>query len=187
MYAVFRSAIMNYAGVLPRAVIALTMADLLFPGRDGAGIREQVHFIEVQDGESKTVLDRNVTFFDIESVKARQFGFCMELGSGRKLTCCGDEPCREHAFAYAANSAWLLHEAFCREADADRYHPHRIQHSTVKEACELAEQLGVQNLLLYHTEDQNITDRKRLYSEEGRRYYSGRLYVPDDLETIRII
>ena len=77
-----------------------------------------------------------------------------------------------------------MHEAFCLEADAERYHPHRKKHSTVKEACELAEQLGVENLLLYHTEDQNINNRKRLYMQEGKQYYHGNLFVPDDLEEI---
>ena len=167
--------------------ILKTMAELLFPGHDGAGLRENVHFIEVSDGESKTILDRSVTFFDIQSEKAKQFGFCMELGDGKKLTCCGDEPCREHACPYAEHSTWLLHEAFCLEADAEKYHPHRIKHSTVKDACELAEKLGVENLLLYHTEDQNLADRKRLYTEEGRRYFSGRLFVPDDLEVLDVL
>ena len=53
-------------------------------------------------------------------------------------------------------------------------------------ACELAESLNVQNLVLYHTEDKNISDRKKLYTEEGRKYFSSNLYVPDDLETISI-
>jgi ribonuclease Z len=38
--------------------------------------------------------------------------------------------------------------------------------------------------VLYHTEDKNIANRKRLYTEEGRQYYHGNLFVPDDLETI---
>ena len=164
--------------------ILKTMAELLFPGHTGDGIRDQVHFIEVSDGESKTILDRNVAFFDIQSVKAKQFGFCMDLAPGKKLTCCGDEPCRECAYRYAEHSAWLLHEAFCLDADAERYHPHRMKHSTVKDACELAEKLGVENLLLYHTEDQNITDRKRLYTQEGKQYFHGNLFVPEDLEEI---
>ena len=167
--------------------ILKTMAELLFPGRDGKGIREQIRFIEVQDGESKTILGRNVTFFDIQSVKAKQFGFCMELAGGGKLTCCGDEPCHEHGRRYAQGSTWLLHEAFCREADTvPGRHPSKMQHSTVKDACELAEELGAKNLLLYHTEDQHLADRKRLYTEEGRKYFSGRLYVPNDLEVIEI-
>ena len=59
-----------------------------------------------------------------------------------------------------------------------------MKHSTVKDACELAEKLGVENLLLYHTEDQNITDRKRLYTQEGKQYFHGNLFVPEDLEEI---
>ena len=42
------------------------------------------------------------------------------------------------------------------------------------------------NLILYHTEDRNLADRKRLYTEEGREYYSGNLFVPEDLETFEI-
>ena len=47
-------------------------------------------------------------------------------------------------------------------------------------------QLGVQNLILYHTEDKNIARRKELYTEEGKKYFSGNLYVPEDLEKIEL-
>ena len=59
-------------------------------------------------------------------------------------------------------------------------------HSTVKNACEFAEELHVKNLLLYHTEDRNLSHRKELYYEEGRKYFSGNLLIPDDLETFII-
>ena len=51
---------------------------------------------------------------------------------------------------------------------------------------ELAQKLEAENLILYHTEDKNITHRKELYVAEGKRYYSGNLHVPDDLEKIRL-
>ena len=44
----------------------------------------------------------------------------------------------------------------------------------------------MKNLLLYHTEDKNIKNRKELYTAEGRLYYHGNLYVPDDLEAIEL-
>ena len=50
----------------------------------------------------------------------------------------------------------------------------------------IAEQLGVKNLILYHTEDKNIARRKQLYTEEGRKYFHGNLYVPEDLEKIEL-
>lgn len=80
----------------------------------------------------------------------------------------------------------MLHEAFCLYSQADIFDPYEKHHSTVKDACELAERLGVKNLLLYHTEDQNLSNRKELYSQEGMRYFHGSLWIPDDLERIDI-
>ena len=68
------------------------MAKKLLQKNETAFIEQRLHLIAVQDGEQKTILGRNVKFFDIQSTKAKQFGFCMELKNGQKLTCCGDEP-----------------------------------------------------------------------------------------------
>ena len=59
-----------------------------------------------------------------------------------------------------------------------------IHLTTVKDACELAERFGVKNLLLYHTEDRNLVQRREKYREEGTDYFHGSLWIPDDLETI---
>ena len=56
---------------------------------------------------------------------------------------------------YALGSDLMMHEAFCLYAQADIFDPYKKNHSTVKDACELAEGLGIPNLLLYHTEDRN--------------------------------
>ncbi len=144
---------------------------------------DRLHMIVVEDGESLDIIGHRVTFFDIGSTKAKQFGFTMDLGGGEKLTCCGDEPFNEREHVYAQGSKWLMHEAFCLYGEHDRFKPYEKHHSTVKDACALAEDLGVANLILYHTEDKNIKDRKRLYTAEGREYYHGRLFVPDDLES----
>ena len=87
---------------------------------------------------------------------------------------------------YAKNSTWLLHEAFCLFSQADKFKPYEKHHSTVKDACELAQKLEAENLILYHTEDKNISRRKELYTEEGRQYYKGNLWIPDDLETYKL-
>ena len=80
----------------------------------------------------------------------------------------------------------MLHEAFCLYSQRDIFEPYKKNHSTVKDACELAEKLGVPNLVLYHTEDKSIENRKALYTEEGGQYYHGNLVVPDDLETLEL-
>lgn len=149
-------------------------------------IDDRIHLITLENGETREILKRNVTFFDIQSTKDKQFGFCMELNPGTKLTCCGDEPYQPCEEKYVKNSKWLLHEAFCLHSQADIFSPYEKHHSTVKDACELASELGVENLILYHTEDKNLKNRKALYCEEGRRYFHGNIYVPDDLESITL-
>lgn len=169
-------------------VIALLkdMAGKLLQKKETVFIDDRLHLQVVEDGESIKILDKKVTFFDIQSTKAKQFGFCMELGKGEKLTCCGDEPYNVCEKQYAENSAWLLHEAFCLDSQAEIFHPYEKHHSTVKDACKLAEELNVKNLLLYHTEDKNILRRKELYTKEGREYFNGNLLIPDDLESVEI-
>ena len=111
-------------------------------------IGKRVHLVVVTDGEEKEIIGKKVTFFDIHSTKAKQFGFCMELEEGQKLTCCGDEPYCDWEEKYAKGSKWLLHEAFCLYGQRETFHPYEKNHSTVKDACELAEKLGVENLIL---------------------------------------
>ena len=106
------------------------------------------------------------------------------LVNGEKLTCCGDEPYNPCEKQFAENSTWLLHEAFCLESEADIFHPYEKHHSTVADASKLAEELHVKNLLLYHTEDINLLRRKELYQNEGRKYFNGIIFVPEDLETL---
>ncbi len=77
--------------------------------------------IPVSDGEQRQILGMDVTFFDIHSTKAKQFGFTAVLSDGRRLTCCGDEPFHPLCAPYVENSAWLLHEAFCLYEDRDRF------------------------------------------------------------------
>lgn len=169
-------------------VIALLrdLAGKLLQKKELLFLDSRLHLIAVTDGEAKTILGRKTTFFDIGSTKAKQYGFCMELGGGEKLTCCGDEPYNECEKQYAEHSTWLLHEAFCLHGQADIFHPYEKHHSTVKDAAELAESLGVQNLLLYHTEDKNIARRKELYTAEGKQYFHGNLFVPEDLEVLEL-
>jgi ribonuclease Z len=162
------------------------MASKLLQAKEARYIDDRLHLITVNDNETIEIMDHQVTFFDIKSTKTKQFGFSMNLRSGEKLTCCGDEPYNENNRTYAENSKWLLHEAFCLYSERNTFHPYEKHHSTVKDACELAEELKVENLVLYHTEDKNIENRKELYLEEGSQYYHGKLYIPNDLESIEI-
>lgn len=162
------------------------MAGDLLQQKQTAYLDTRLHLVPVSDGEEREILGRKTVFFDIQSTKARQFGFSMALEPGKKLTCCGDEPYQPCERSYAEGSAWLMHEAFCLHGEADVFKPYEKHHSTVKDACELAQTLGVENLLLYHTEDHHLAERKERYTAEGAQFFHGGLYVPDDLETVTL-
>lgn len=166
--------------------IIQSMAEMVLQEKDIQFIGKRLHLVPVADGETRMILGKKVTFFDVGSTKAKQFGFSMDLGNGDKLTCLGDEPYNEGECQYAENSKWLMHEAFCLSSQADIFKPYEKHHSTAKDAAMLAEQLNVRNLILYHTEDKTFDDRKALYTADGAGVFSGNLFVPDDLEVIEL-
>lgn len=161
-----------------------TLCKLTLQGKMYKLIGDRIHLVPVTDGQTEQILDYQVTFFDIHSTKARQFGFTTTLKNGKRLTCAGDEPYNNLCKPYVEGSDWLLHEAFCLYQEREKFKPYEKHHSTVKDACELATELGIANLILWHTEDKSVGKRKELYLAEGKPYYNGNLFVPDDKEII---
>lgn len=164
----------------------LTMTKMMLKKKDFARINNGIFIHEVQDGSVVTFGGVTLTAFDILSTKAKQFGYELRFADGERLTCLGDEPYNEHDRKYAEGADWLLAEAFCKYGDRDKFKPYEKNHSTVKEASELAEALGVKNLVLYHTEDKSIATRKQVYSAEAREYFHGNVFVPDDLDVLEL-
>ncbi len=164
--------------------VAETIAKLTLKKKDLEHLGRDILFHVVEDGEEKHILSMDVTFFDILSTKAKQYGFFARFADRTTLCCLGDEPYNERCRIYADGCDWLLSEAFCLYADRDVFKPYEKNHSTVKEACETAEKLHAKHLILYHTEDKDMAHRKANYTKEGSLYYYGDLHVPDDLETI---
>ena len=144
------------------------------------GDRIIVHPLE--DRDEVDILGYNIRFFDILSTKAKQFGFGMTLKNGKKFVFTGDEPYQESEKEFAENADWMLHEAFCLYEEREKFDPYTKHHTTMLEACCTAKELGVKNLIIYHTEDSDLAHRKERYLNEGRKTFDGNLYVPDDLE-----
>lgn len=166
--------------------IITTIANLTILKKVVKHIGKEIRLIPVESGETRKIIGCDVTFFDIMSTKAKQYGFTICLPGGIKLACPGDEPYNEGCYEYVRGSDWLMHEAFCLYSEAEEFNPYDKHHTTVKEACETAQKLGIPNLILYHTEDKNIRCRKERYTREGENYYQGNLYVPDDMEVLEI-
>ena len=69
-------------------VIALLreLSEKLIQKKDVAMIGRRLHLIPVEGGASKEILGKKVTFFDIQSTKAKQFGISGTAGiRGRNL------------------------------------------------------------------------------------------------------
>lgn len=161
-----------------------TIGALLLPAKIWSAVDQTILFREVTDGEQVTIDDITLTCFDTGAVKTKQFGFHAVLPDGQRLCCLGDEPYDARSERYARDCDWLLHEAFCLERDAAQFRPHEKHHSTALEAGQLAHDLGVKHLVLYHTEDTHLTTRRPSYTAEAAARYDGPIHVPDDIETI---
>lgn len=151
-----------------------------------AYLEKGIYFHKVNDGDRFEAAHMEVQCFDIHSTKEKQYGFRLTLPDGRILVCLGDEPYNDLNRTYVQGADWLLCEAFCLYADKDIFQPYEKHHSTALDAGKLAETLGVRKLLLYHTEDKNLSTRKERYGAEARQGFSGEIYVPDDLEKIQL-
>ncbi|WP_271813505.1 MBL fold metallo-hydrolase [Clostridium beijerinckii] len=147
---------------------------------------DRILFNEIQDNYTATILNRKTTFFDIKSTKDLQHGFTATLNNGKSLTFLGDEPYRETVKKYCDNVDYLFHEAFCLYSQKEIFKPYEKHHATAKDACKNAHDLNVKNVILYHTEDKNLENRKELYINEGKEEFSGKIYMPDDLDIIEL-
>ena len=162
-----------------------TLCHMMLPKKFVKFFGNRILFVEVCDGQEEQILGCHVRFMDVISPKMKQYGFVLNK-KGHKLAFCGDVPLKEELIPYVQESDWMLHEAFCLYEEREIFKPYEKEHSTVKDACELGERIGVKNLILYHTEDKHIKERKELYLKEGKPYFTGNLYVPDDRETFDI-
>lgn len=166
--------------------ILLTMTQMLLKKKETDHIGRSIMIHEIKDGESVSFLGLTLTAFDIFSVKAKQFGYVLYLPDHIKLVCLGDEPYHERCRRYAENADWLLAEAFCLHGDQHIFRPYEKSHSTARDAAAAAESLHAGHLVLYHTEDKTLADRKARYTAEAKACYSGEVYVPDDMECIML-
>ena len=165
---------------------ARSLCNILLSEKNTKFFDNRINFIEAIDGSQINILDFSITFFNINSTKLKQFGFSLKTPNNKKIVFLGDEGYKDHLFAYCNNADYLIHEAFCLYEQRDIYSPYKKHHSTVKEAAEISEKLKVKNLILIHTEDDNLKNKKEFYSAEANYFYRGNVLVPEDLESISI-
>lgn len=145
----------------------------------------QILFREVTDGEDLELAGFQLTAFDIGSQKMKQFGFQLHLPGGQELCFAGDEPVKPTTERYAQGAKWLFAEAYCLFEDRDAYQPYQRSHVTSLDTARLAQQLNVENLVIYHTVDY-VEDRRQRMTQEAQSLYTGNVFVPEDMESISL-
>lgn len=156
------------------------------PAKIVAQIGKNILLHTLTNGEHCTPAGMELQAFDIGSTKEKQFGFRLTLPDGQTLACLGDEPYNPANRKSVEGADWMLCEAFCLYADRDTFKPYEKHHSTALDAARTAAELQVRNLVLYHTEDKTLATRKAHYTAEAQQAFSGGVWVPDDLDVIRL-
>lgn len=159
-----------------------TICNLLVGGQVLSHFDKDIIFHAVESGDTHTISHWQVTFFDTGAAKTTQYGWRATLENGKTLVFLGDEPLTDVGLPYAKNADYLVHEAMCLEADADKYHPHRIHHSSVVDAANNATRAGAKHLILFHAEDKDLDTRKARYTAEAAAHFDGPVDAPDDLD-----
>ena len=151
---------------------------------DLVGVR--IHINKIEDRQMISILNKQFEFIDLKSPKDLQFGFICYYQKNKKLIFLGDEPYNQVIDKELENADYLLTEAFCLYSEREKFKPYEKFHNTVKEGAELGEKFAVKNLVLWHTEEENLENRKELYTKEAKKNYNGNIFVPNDLEIIEL-
>lgn len=144
-----------------------------------------VDFHVLKNDEQIDINGIKYTFFDIKARDTKQFGF-ESMIDGKRFIFLGDETLNPNLYERVKNADYVMHEAFCLDSEESIFHAYQKNHSTVKSASKIMNDLNVKNLILYHTEESHGIERKKLYIQEAKDNFEGNIYVPDELETIEL-
>lgn len=182
----------NYSGILniycdkEIKSIVDTFISSTFHGVHENQYKEYVKYHFLEEGQKLNIIDYDVEVLDLYSKECIQYGFKTKLNNGKEIAFLGDVPCSEKNYDKIRDIDWVLHEAMCLEKEEPIIKAREKNHSLVKDVAENMQKLNVKNLVMWHTADNNIKERKKLYTDEAKKYFKGNVYIPDDLEIIEL-
>lgn len=163
------------------------LCDILIPKDFIYLINNKIKLIVVNNNESKKIMGFDINFFDLTAKKVKQYGFVIRKDCSNFFAFIGDETCDECTEKYLYNVEWLFADAYMAGKEAEEYNPiKKHHHGTVKFVAELGTKLKIKNLILSHTIDTDLLHRKECFTVDAKRYFKGNVYVPDDLEVIKL-
>ena len=163
-----------------------TFIDSTFHNAHTESYRKYVKYTFLEDSQKLNIIDYDIEVLDLYSKECIQYGFKTKLNNGKIIEFLGDVPLSKKNYEKVENIDIALHEAFCLETEKEIFKPHEKNHSTVKDVAEVMQKLNVKEMVLWHTIDNNIPKRKQLYTNEAKKYFNGKVFVPEDLEIINL-
>ncbi len=164
------------------------MSNTLIPQGLLKYVGTMIKLVTVKDGDRAKILNHEITFIDLNAVKVKQFGFIMEYLPKKEFVFLGDEVCNPKTEKYLKNCEWIFSDAYMAGEEAEEYNPmERHHHSTVKYVSMMAERLNIKNIILSHSTDKDLENRKKLFIQDAKKYFKGNVYAPYDLEKFEII
>jgi len=158
----------------------------LFPNHRVEILDKYIQFNILKDNDEFKVIGLNFTAIDLNAKKNSLLGFEVMLTNNKKLYFLGDEECDIKIYDKIKNADYVMHEAFCLDSEKEIFNPYEKHLSTVKSVCSNMNKLNIKNLILYHTEETHIDNRKELYTDEGKKYFENNIIVPNEMEDIII-
>lgn len=161
------------------------ISEYIWPSKLTEAVYKVLNFIILNDGDNYEINGIKYKFIDIKARGFKQFGFDCNINN-KRLIFLGDETLKPELYNKIKGADYVMHEAFCLDAEKEIFKPHEKNHATVKDVAETMNELSIKNLILYHTEETHGQNRTALYLKEGKEYFNGNIIVPDDLEELEI-
>ncbi len=162
------------------------VSNYVLPKRLVEAIYNVINFVVVNNQDKYVINGVEYEFFDILARGEKQFGFECNL-EDNSFIFLGDEPLNSLLSKRVKEADYVMHEAFCLDSEEHIFHAYEKNHSTALSAAKEMNNLEVKNLILYHTEESHGKERKKLYTEEAKRFFGGNIIVPDDMEEIQLV
>lgn len=144
-----------------------------------------INIVVVKNNDELHISNNKYTFFDTLSNGVSLFGFATYV-NGKKLVFLGDEKCNPENYHFIENADYVMHEVFCLESEKNMMGEGAAIHSSVEDVAKNLNGLNISNLILYHHKENLKINKKVKYVEAGKKYFSGNILVPDDLDVIEI-
>ena len=146
-------------------------------------INNKVFMHEIKDNSTAQIIGLNIKFFDTLADDMPQMAFVV---NNNEFVFCGDVPINEKYYNELLNAKYLWLEVFCLEKDRGNNIAPLKKHKTLEEACEIANKLNPQTLILSHTDDDTDGTRKDRFIKVAKTIYKGNIFIPNDLEVIEL-